>query len=100
MTENVKVARAIFDEVKGFRNQEFVRSYKIAVSMKAVRSNLYFFMRQEGLDFKLVVDGDTLWVRSKPQTRQQRLETMIRKLAMHVEDEKLYEEALALIGYV
>ena len=99
MNANSVAAEAIFEELKGLRNCEFLRKYE-PKNISAVKHGLYARFRREGLDYKIIVREDALWIRSKPQSRQQRLEAMIRKLAMHVEDEKLYEEALALVDYI
>lgn len=96
---NSEIARGIFEELKGFRNKEFVKSFEV-VNVKAVRQALWRRLRAEGLDYKIMEQDGHLWVRSRPRTRQQRLEAMIRKLAMYVDDENLYEEALALVDYI
>lgn len=99
MTENGAVALEIFEQVKGLRNKEFTKSFEVS-NVEAVRQALQRMFKSEGLDFKMMRQDGKLWVRSRPLSRQQRLENMIRRLAMHVEDERLYEEALALVDYI
>lgn len=43
---------------------------------------------------------DGIYVFIKKESREERLVALIRKMAMHVDDEALYEEALAIVGTI
>lgn len=52
----------------------------------------------------VLIEGNCITVgtrrKNSPLRREEILEEMVRKLAMKVDDDKLYEEALALVRYI
>jgi hypothetical protein len=96
--ESIK-ARQIFEEIRNL-SHPFQRTYGVfeADSKKigATLRDLLGGSSKSGVT--IAVTKDSLVVGTKTARREGRLEKMIRKLALHVDDENLYNEAMALLG--
>lgn len=94
--ESIK-AREIYDEISVLQHP-FERTYLVDRPHQ-IRARLGVFM---GLVLKekvtTEIKGDTLVIRTKSPNRITQLENMIRRLALRVDDENLYEEAMRLLG--
>jgi hypothetical protein len=100
VTRESAVAHQILEEMLPMRDKVFSTSYTVDAKIATVREYLYDLFNREGLRFQMTIDGNQLYIRSRKEAYVQRLERMIRKLAMHCGDEKLYEEALDLVGTI
>lgn len=65
----------------------------------AIRCSIYAHLTRQGKGGTITMThkNGMLYIGTKNPSRVLQLENMIRKLAMHVDDERLYEEALALV---
>lgn len=93
-TTNSIAARRIADEVRDLP-LPFSRTYEVA-NGSAVRNTLKQHLR--GSNIKISLRGNTLVVSgARELPREAQLVEMVRKLALHVDDEDLYDEARRLV---
>lgn len=84
----------------------FLKEYKIGENVYKVQTRLRGIMSERKMTMRIwiaVCDG-SLYVRNRDNSeespREQELTKMIRTLAMHVDNDVLYEQALALVGTI
>lgn len=95
-TINSRQARQILTEVIDLP-APFLREYYIPNPHLVARSLKWMLWYRKRRGVKVVVDEDVLYVKSSEQNRINELTDMIHKLLLHIEDEKLYEEAMKLL---
>lgn len=91
--ESIK-ARQIFEEIKDLPHP-FLKTYTVfEADAQIVARNL---RKLVDTDTTVTVKNETVYVGTKQHRQTSALIKMIRRLAIHVDDERLYEEAMSLV---
>lgn len=94
--EIVRDIRAkVQEEGSAILEYEFDRPQALRQAVRARVNEMGFRQR-----VNLAVTDVSLVVRIKEITYTTKLEKMVRRLALHVDDENLYDEALSLVGVI
>lgn len=92
-------AHEIYNEIKDLPHP-FTKSYNTGEDTLKLAEALHNVMRGTALRRKVTVTIKpyVLYVGTKQKSREDHLTDMIRRLALQVDDEALYDEAMTLIG--
>src|SRR5512147_2107389 len=75
-----------------------LKEFDGAVLAQRIRSILRY--RSDATQYTITVKSDRLFIGTRKQRRLKIYEQMIRRLALHVDDENLYDEAQKLVGTI
>lgn len=97
MRQAYEIAAEIADGVKGAK--EMTTPYTANGRTDTLRSYIRDLIRKEDWSKRvnLAIDGDVLFVHIKAVSREQRLEELLEKMMLAVEDEQLYDEAMEVL---
>jgi hypothetical protein len=92
--ESVK-GRQIYEEIKNLEHP-FLKTFTIfEADTQNVAENLRKFVDADFIT--VTVKNTTIYVGTRQSRKETELRKMIRKLSLHVDDERLYEEAMTLL---
>lgn len=93
-------AKHIFENIRPVAEsgQDFRISVRVTEDVEKVRDRLYAYFEINNLKVStIMLPGSLTFTRVPAPNRETQLVNMIRKLALHVDNDALYDEALALV---
>lgn len=93
--KSVELAREI---VKNFTGELVMYPMNERLA-RAVRNNVYDILTEQGKrgTMNLVIKNERLYVGAPVKSYNRKLEDMLRRVMIHIEDENLYDECLKLL---